>query len=427
MAKARGGGRGKARPAKTPPGVSLTPLLEFSAAADFQYRPMNASPAAQQVGRGGSRFLTTSSQFANQVLVAHPQQFRIHGTDRRVRCLPRARWGATDFTSRRVIFLLPSQALGNNVCTLLFLHAFAERWQTREIGVFCAQSTSDIYLMSGLARVFALWIGFDELTTWDHVIDLGQLESRRDIELWPVDMEADLLAAFGLAPTARFATEARPIEATRGAVKIGLLPLASSPLRTLPVDTTLALAEGLREYGPVTLCLNRTQAQGRLYAQRIAGRLPDGVEVRDGFESIGELMSAVGGFDYIVAADSGPAHMSKLYATPGVAVYTSAPGDVLQGRFTNLAIWTVPFEGPHCRAPCGLAKVRQTADGRIGCMGSLGVGVDELPTTPTTAQPGTVEALMDDPVPCVAQLRDAPDALVAFVAADLGRRLQTPD
>jgi len=422
MAKTGRAGKGRAA-AKVPPGQSLTPLLEFAAAADFQYKPMNASPAALQTGRGGGRFLTTSQTFANQALVRHPQQFRILRTDARVRCLPPARWDTTDFTGRRVLFLLPSQALGNNVCTLLFLHAFAERWQTKEIGVFCAQSTADIYLTSGLATVHSLWIGAKDLKGWDHVIDLGHLESRRNIEFWPVDMEADLLAAFNLEPTAKFPSAARPIAAAKGDVKIGLLPLASSPLRTLPVEATLALVDGLAPYGPITLCLNKGQQQGRLYGNALAGRLPDEVSVRDGFDSIGDLLAAVAGFDYIVAADSGPAHMAKLYATPGTAAYTSAPGEVLQGRFTNLAVWTVPFKGPHCAAPCGLAKVRATADGRVGCMGSLGVSVDDLPTTPTAAQPGVVEALMQDPVPCVAMLRDRPGDLVAFTKADLDARL----
>jgi len=403
--------------------LSVTPLLEFQAAEDFRYGPANASPAARQSGRGGERFFTSSQMFANQVLVRHPQQFRIRSTEAQLRCLAPGRWAQTDFTSRRVLFLLPSQALGNNVCTLLFLHAFHERWRPRELGVFCAQSTSDIYLQSGIVAVHSLWIGRKELKRWHHVIDLGQLESRRDIELWPVDMEADLLEAFGLAPSARFDGTARKIAAAPGQVRIGLLPLASSPLRTVPVETTQALVDGLAGQGTLTLCLNRHQQQGRSYAQALAGKLPDDVEVRDGFDSISALLQAVDGFDYIIAADSGPAHMSKLYGTPGVAVYTSAPGEVLQGRFSNLAGWTVPYQGPHCAAPCGLAKLRQTADGRIGCMGSLGVALEALPDTPKGRDAQAVQALMAEPVPCVRQLRDAPGDLVDFVRADLAARL----
>ena len=77
-------------------------------------------------------------------------------------------------------------------------------------------------------------------------------------------------------------------------------------------------------------------------------------------------------------ADSGPAHMAKRFAIPGVAVYTSAPPEALRGRFTNLAAWSVPFQGPHCLAPCGLAKLRQAADGTVGCMDPLVMALDEL-------------------------------------------------
>ena len=44
-----------------------TPLLEFSAVADFRYSLPNVSRAAAQEGRGGARYLTNSEQFANQV------------------------------------------------------------------------------------------------------------------------------------------------------------------------------------------------------------------------------------------------------------------------------------------------------------------------------------------------------------------------
>ena len=132
----------------------------------------------------------------------------------------------------------------------------------------------------------------------------------------------------------------------------------------------------------------------------------DGIEA---FSSSGDLRESVGQCDYIVAADSGPAHMAKLSAVPGVAVYTSAPGDVLQGRFTNLSCWTVPYVGDHCTAPCGLSGVRISRDGQVGCMGSLGVPAEDLPKTPGEKHTATVDHLFQNPVPCVQQLREHPN------------------
>lgn len=400
---------------------SQTQLLEFRAVEDFRFGPANASPAAQQDGQGGGRFLTNSRMFAEQVLARHPQQFRILSQNKTIPCLPREAWHDTGYRGRRVLFLLPSQALGNNVCILLFLQAFLDQCQPRQVGVFCAQSASDIFLTVDNVVTYSLWLPREHLKRWDMVVDLGHLESRRNIEFWPVDQEADLLQAFGLQPCARYPAMGRPVAGDRR-LSIGLLPLASSPLRTLPVDAALALAESLSTHDDVTLCLNRNQRQGQQYAAAVAGRLPDAMKIADGFASIGALMQAVAQFDYIVAADSGPAHMAKLFATPGVGVYTSAPGEVLQGRFRNLSCWTVPFEGPHCKAPCGLAKVRQAADGRVGCMGSLGLSVDELPDTPGRLRPDVVDQLNATPVPCVRMLNDDPAPLVRFVAQDLERR-----
>ncbi len=402
--------------------VTSTPLLEFAATADFHFRQPNASAEAAQHGRGGERFFTTSEQFANRALAANPGQFRILSTRRQVRALARERWAHTYYAGKRVLFLLPSQALGSNVATLLFLQAFIERHAPGEIGVFCARAAVDIFRTSDAVTVYPLWIERRELASWNVVIDLGQLESRRDIEVCPVDMEADLLEAFELEPARRYGPDARPFVQGDGA-RIGILPLASSPLRTLPPAVTEALCAALAPRGAVTLCLNRNQHQGVLYRQVLAGRLADHVEIIDAFDSIAELLAAIESFDYAVLADSGPAHMTKLFVTPGVAVFTSAPGEVLQGRFTNLARWTVPFAGPHCRAPCGLAKLRQTVDGRVGCMGSLGVALDVLPEVPRRRDDALTERLLlAEPVPCVGALAADPTPLVDFVIADIDRR-----
>jgi len=402
--------------------LTRTPLLEFQARSDFRFGQHNASPAAMQSGRAGQRYVTSSDQFANQVLLKHPREFRITSPAKRLPCLPPERWRAADYTGKRVLFLLPSQALGNNVATMLFLDAFRSQRGAAAVGVFCARSTADIYLRGGGIEVFTIWIGAQDLKRWDVLIDLGQMEARRDVDIWPIDMETELLALFDLAPSDRFAPAARPLPKDRP-LSLGVLPLASSPLRTLPASTTLALVEALRPFGAVTLCLNRTQHQGVVLARGLAGKLASDVTLVDAFASIGALLAAIEGFDYAVFADSGPAHMSKLFGTPGVAVYTSAPGEVLQGRFRNLANWSVPFRGPHCAAPCGLAKLRQDRDGRIGCMGSLGLALEALPTTPRHQDPAQVERLLREPVPCVAALAAAPDALIQFVRTDLeGRR-----
>ena len=402
--------------------LTRTPLLAFTAAVDFEYRQPNTSASALQRGKAGERCVTSLRQFANQAIARNPDKFRVLDDQGRLRALPRRQWQESAYSGKRVLFLLPSPTLGGNVATLLFLEAFRERHAPRVIGVFCAGAAVDIYLTNPDVVVYPLWISQRDLKAWDVLIDLGHLEARRDIEIWPVDMEGDLLEVFGLAPSERYPSEARTMVA-KDRLHIGVLPLASSPLRTLPIAATRDLCQVLARESDVSLCLNRSQHQGTLYQRALAERLSDRVRVIAAFESIGELLGAVAEFDYAVFADSGPAHMSKLFGTPGVAVYTSAPGDVLQGRFTNLARWTVRFEGAHCRAPCGLAKLRQTAAGEIGCMGSLETTLENLPDTPSGQHPDVVERLLvETPVPCVGRLAGDPSELVAFVLADLKAR-----
>lgn len=80
----------------------------------------------------------------------HPEQLRVVDDARRIACLPPGAWPTYDFTGKRVLSLLPSHALGDNVPVLTFLQALAEKFGPREIGVFCTGPTHDIYLTSPL-------------------------------------------------------------------------------------------------------------------------------------------------------------------------------------------------------------------------------------------------------------------------------------
>jgi ADP-heptose:LPS heptosyltransferase len=395
-----------------------TRLLAFAARQSFNFRQRNT--AMGQAGAAGTH-LTSSDLFLREMIAKHTEQFRVLETEARLPCVPADAWRLLDLAGKRLLFLLPSQALGGNVATILAIAALQEHRKPAGIGVACTKSTTDLYkLLRGVA-IHPYWIAAAEAERYDYIVDLGHIEARRDIEIWPVDMEGEILRAFGVPPATRFPAEARPMRGARP--RIGIFPLGSSPLRSFPPAVTIELARVLGQEGAVSVFLNRGQLQGRLSRQEIdRAKLAD-TRVVDGFEAIGELARAIERMDYAVFADSGPAHMAKLWGLPGVAVYTSAPGEVLQGRFRNLANWQVSFQGPHCAAPCGLAKLRQDRAGRFGCMGSLGTTLEALPKVATGANPAVVEELfLRAPVPCVAALAEQRALLAEFVLADLARR-----
>ncbi|MBT3789916.1 MAG: hypothetical protein HN725_09175 [Alphaproteobacteria bacterium] len=402
-----------------------TPLVEFTANQPFRFTQHNAAPETEQVEDGVGRYYSSSQAFVNQAIVPNGNVFRIRTTKAKLKTLAKKRWQTTNFKNKKVLFLLPSAMLGSNVSTLLFLDAFKAQLGAKEVGVFCAGSSADVYLTSDLAKLYTLWISRSELKHWHMVVDLGELESRRDIEVWPVDMEADLLAAFGLVPGANYLATPRKRPAAKKP-RIGILPLASSPLRTLPPALTLALAKSLGDLGDVTVCLNKYQHQGRLYDQVIRPDLQNSCTIVDAYETIGGLLAAVESFDYAVFADSGPAHMSKLFGTPGVAFYTAAHGDILQGRFQNLARWSVKYQSDYCSAPCGLAKLRCNGAGETGCMASLESTLEDLPTTPRSTDNNVVKnLLLDNPIPCVSALADETNDILDFVRKDIQSKLSS--
>src|SRR3989337_1534712 len=123
---------------KAPPPGLTRPLLEFVAQADFSFGQNNVAAEGRQAGTAGERCFTSSSAFAKQAIVGNPRQFKVLNRAARLPCLPPARWADYDFAGKRVLFFLPTDALGENVAMLVFLASFAEQRRPAAVGVFCA-------------------------------------------------------------------------------------------------------------------------------------------------------------------------------------------------------------------------------------------------------------------------------------------------
>ena len=199
--------------------------------------------------------------------------------------------------------------------------------------------------------------------------------------------------------------------------------MASSPLRTLPPKLVSEITAMLAKRDcDITLVLNAYQGVMKAYKAALGPLAGNSIRVVDGFKTIGDLVSFVAQQDYLVVADSGPAHISKLFQTPGTGIYSSADAKTLQGRHTNLRAWQSDFTGPHCSAPCGLAKLRATPDGKIGCMGSLDLPISALPGTPEKSDPELARALVTNkPVPCVSKLDADIPAISDLISQDLAK------
>jgi ADP-heptose:LPS heptosyltransferase len=396
-------------------------FLRFKTKLAFEFALPTFDPDHRQGADGSRDYLTRNSMLRQQVLQGvQAGQVKLVEDGARLPCLPMEAWATTDFSGKRVLFILPSQALGDCVGIALFLRSFRRRWPGVTVAVANSGSATDIFAAEKGVQLFPLLLSEKQLRRFPLVIDLGDMDGWNAIATSPVEAETVLLARFAIDPDPLIGTDGRPLPERP---RFAILPLASSPLRTLPPGLTVAVARALAPKGEVSVLLNAYQGQSRFYQPAIAADLPGGVAVLPGFRTVGELLRFVAAQDYLVTADSGPAHLSKLFATPGTAIYTSAGAEVLQGRFRNLATWQTRFDGPHCTAPCGLARLRVAADGRVGCMGSLGLALAELPGLPVDADPALTEKLvLRAPVPCVAALADQAEAVVAAVLADIARR-----
>jgi len=382
----------------------------FASRHAFQFGLPNVSTALIQQSDDSPVYFTRVNSLLRQQVLGTAKGVNIKSDAFRFQVLPRAKWADTDFSRNSVLFLVPDDALGDCVGITLFLKALRLRYPSIRIGVLNSGAASDIFALVPDIEIYQLFISAKQLARFDHVIDLSEMEGWKDIATMPVNPEEALCEAFDipLSPLPPRKVGAGP------EMQIGIVPMASSPLRTLPIDLVRKITTFLDQKNTrITIVLNAYQGVMKAYKAALGDFESENVRMIDGFKTIGDLVNFVSEQDYMVVADSGPAHITKLFQTPGLGIYSSASADILQGRHRNLQSWQSDFVGSHCAAPCGLAKVRATADGKIGCMGSLNLPAAELGQLPQKSDPALAIAMVTDhPVPCVVQLdQQAPDIL----------------
>lgn len=398
-------------------------FTRFKTKQPFEFGLPNVAAAISQKSDGSASYLTRVSSLLRQQVLPRAASVKIVSDDIHLDVLPREQWSRS-FDRKRVLFLIPADALGDCVGMTMFLRAFQAAYPRCKIGLLNTGRASDIFAELQNVEIFQLFISATMLRRFDVTIDLSEMPGWKDIATAPVDCEGVLCREFDISPVP---LPQKPTQTGQN-LQIGILPLASSPLRTLPPDfiakSIKVLQQEAGQTGHISVVLNAYQGVKEAYKTALGPiTARDSIHLIDGFKTIAELVTFIGRCDYVLVGDSGPAHITKLSGVPGVGVYTSAPADVLHGRFQNIKAWQSDFRGDYCAAPCGLAKMHATQDGKIGCMGSLEVTRDKLVSLPTRRDPALVEKTsITDPVPCVRHLAIEFEAFATFLRSDFEAR-----
>lgn len=389
----------------------------FSSKQPFQFGMPNASSSLKQASDNSPLYFTRATSLLRRQVLSNAPAVTIKSDDFHFRVLKREFWSKTDFSQKHVLFLIPSDALGDCVGIALFLRAFLSRYPRSKPAILNSASASDVFATVADVKIYQLFISSKELAKFSHIIDLSEMEGWDNVAQMPVNTEEALCEAFDIAP---IPIPNRSRKIGRGAT-VGIVPMASAPLRTLPPETVNKLVRQLLESGyRVNVLLNAYQGLMPPYKAAINPSECGEAVFLDGFQTVGELVEHVKKQDYMILADSGPAHITKLFQTPGLAIYTSASGKTLQGRHQNLKIWQSTYTGDWCNAPCGLAKLRATNEGKVGCMGSLELPIEALPAFPSIRNKGLAEHFtLKSPVPCVQQLSSDLSGILNLLAEDI--------
>jgi len=387
--------------------VSQGSFLQFQVPTGFHVEVPNSRHWPQQIlGRGETAY-TGNRTLIRTILGPWRNQVEVMSGEARLEAFELSALKAQ--AGKRLLFLLPGEAIGDNVGYFLFLRAAIEQLSPKRVAVFNAGAASDIYRLDRRIDVFPLWITTQQLKSFDRVFDLLEVPALRELALRPCDPEGPLCDYTQIAPSLKYQTKPAT---NRKPASIALFPLASSPMRSLPIGLCQSLIKRIvaSDIG-VTVYLNEKQRQSLVYSEALSSLQGSRVKIHSGCRSLAELLSAVADTEFGVFCDSGPAHLTKLFGTRGLAIHTSADAKPLRGRFSNLQAWQSGYAGRYCTAPCGLAGPWMDVEKRIGCMGSLGVPQGQLTARAVLIDDRTNRSMISNPIPCVAHLNESQEQI----------------
>ncbi len=390
--------------------------LRFKVSRPFKIDVRNSARYPQQHLPAGESAYLCSLTLARQIAAAASKQPGLECTETNpsvsgLDALQHAK-------GRSVLFLMPTEAMGDTVCYAGAVREVARTFGLGRIGVAFSAYSSDVWAHTEMpVEVFPLILPESALARFDLVIDfvsdIPELGRMADA---PLSIDDTILRRLNIPTQYRWAK--RP---ARKISRVAIFPISSNPLRIVPAALVTYIAAALSERNvTIDVVVDPRTRQG-IHFQAAT---KDAAHV---FRTVSNLntVDAVARYirddiDYGIFCDSGPAHVTKLFDVPGFCLYTSV-GSMVQGQFRNVAAWQSSYEHQWCRAPCGLTAVMKArARDAHGCMDTLQEPPNALVRSMDLPEAAT-GSLLEKPPGCVAALIRDREMIVDAIRTDLDR------
>ena len=162
-------------------------FTRFASKQPFRFGLPNVSAELTQASDNSPAYLTRTTSLLRQQVLANAPSVKIISETVHPDVLARDAWADIDFDRKRVLFLIPDDAIGDCVGMALFLRAFTAKYPTAKIAALNSGSASDIFATIPDITIFQLFISAKRLKTFDFLIDFSEMEGWKDIATMPVN------------------------------------------------------------------------------------------------------------------------------------------------------------------------------------------------------------------------------------------------
>jgi|GEM_PF-3471541 len=176
------------------------------------------------------------------------------------RAAPISDWPKLKDFKGRVLIVTPSHAIGDCAMTLCAMAALMEAGPALDLGIAFVGQAYPVFQWDRRISVHPYLLHESELQKYQGVIDLYNIAAWDGQVYKPFDFEGEFLAALKIPPSARLSSEGRPLRDPTNPM-IRLFPQATTPVRGIPPETTIALARSAAEFGRVEVVLNPYQIE----------------------------------------------------------------------------------------------------------------------------------------------------------------------
>ena len=248
-----------------------------------------------------------------------------------------------------LFFMPPSIGLGDSIEYALSVKSIINKKIFKKVGIAFAEKYEYIFTnLFKLNNVYKYVVEEKELSSFDTTFHFSkEIKKIVNQKYDRSDIEKEINLFFNVEIKKSNKNKLTKVK------KITLFPVASSPLRTMPINIINSIISKFKSKIEVEIVIDDFFLTSKYLLSQINPK-----DVTLVFhDKIQDLINIIKNIEYGIFVDSGPLHIAKVLNKNGLFIETTVSEKILIRNYENIETISNLYKSQYCSGPCGLTNL----------------------------------------------------------------------